>query len=276
LAQDYYRLARMVSLFIHDLTKEKMPDPDDLLDGSKGQWKPNLYGEPFDYQSKQTQMRIRDKFLVDRRYRIAVIYEGETEHAVIETIFDALEIDPERDGVFVWNARGQGNIEKRLYAFAKLAKASEMSIFLILDRDGNWEKIIKDFKEDKFIGDEECYVWNIDFESDNFTIDEVLQVINHRLNQRSLRRVEKEHVEYRMKKFGVGVTKAIADVIWDNNDVKFDDIISKPELGRILIEPRISGIKIEYNSGKWSPVLPIEKVLKKVFHLAEGVPVLQC
>jgi hypothetical protein len=61
-----------------------------------------------------------------------------------------------------------------------------------------------------------------------------------------------------------------------NNDVKFDDIISKPELGRILIEPRISGIKIEYNSGKWSPVLPIEKVLKKVFRLAEGVPVSQC
>jgi hypothetical protein len=35
--QDYYRLARMVSLFIDDLTKEKMPDLDDLLDGSKGQ-----------------------------------------------------------------------------------------------------------------------------------------------------------------------------------------------------------------------------------------------
>jgi hypothetical protein len=27
----------MVSLFIDDLTKEKMPDLDDLLDGSKGQ-----------------------------------------------------------------------------------------------------------------------------------------------------------------------------------------------------------------------------------------------
>jgi len=81
------------------LTREKIPDPDDLLDGSKGRWKPYLYGKPFDYQSKQTRMRIRDKFLVDRRYRIAVIYEGETEHAVIEMIFDALEIDPKGWGV---------------------------------------------------------------------------------------------------------------------------------------------------------------------------------
>jgi len=29
-----------------------MPDPDDLMSGNEGSWKCNVYGEPFDYQTK--------------------------------------------------------------------------------------------------------------------------------------------------------------------------------------------------------------------------------
>lgn len=112
LEQEYYKLARMVAFYIYDLTKEKMLDPDDYLDGVEGKWKTDIYGEPFNYQSKETRIRILDNYLINRPFQIALIYEGETEDYVIHEIFKVLNIDEDSDGVFLWKAKGQGNIEK--------------------------------------------------------------------------------------------------------------------------------------------------------------------
>ncbi len=51
-----------------------------------------------------------DNYLIERSLRVALIYEGETEDTVIKMIFDALNVDEKRDGIFLWNASGQGNI----------------------------------------------------------------------------------------------------------------------------------------------------------------------
>lgn len=59
LAQEYYKLARMVAFYIYDLTKEKMLDPDDYLDGVEGKWKTDIYGKPFNYQSRDTNQNLR-------------------------------------------------------------------------------------------------------------------------------------------------------------------------------------------------------------------------
>jgi hypothetical protein len=48
--------------------------------------------------------------------------------------------------------------------------------------------------------------------------------------------------------------------------MKLEEVISKRDLARILIEPRTAEIKKERNNDGWKPVLPIEKELKKVFH----------
>ena len=64
--QEYYKLARMVAFYIYDLTKEKMLDPDDYLDGVEGKWKTDIYGKPFNYQSKETRIRILDNYLINR------------------------------------------------------------------------------------------------------------------------------------------------------------------------------------------------------------------
>lgn len=65
LAQEYYDLAYMLGNFIFDLSGTRMLEPDDLWDGRSGKWKPDVYGEPFDYRTKKTQNNILSRFLIE-------------------------------------------------------------------------------------------------------------------------------------------------------------------------------------------------------------------
>lgn len=155
-----------------------------------------------------------------------------------------------------------------MYGLAELARAIEMRIFLILDRDANWNKIIDELKRRHYINDNSYCIWKKDFESDNFTVDQVANVVNTALEQKRLGKIEKEQVEDRMNASNVGVTKAISNLIWDDMGMELEDVISKTELARTLIEPRISEIKTERDNGnEWKPLLPIEKDLRRVFEM---------
>jgi hypothetical protein len=267
LSQEYYKLARMVAFFIYDLTTEKMFDPDDVIDEQKGKWKREKYGEPFDYETKTIQHKILDNFLIDRPYMMALVYEGDTEDGVIKMIFDALYVDPERDGLFLYNAEGQGNVERNLYGLAELARKNEMDIFLILDRDARWSRIILDFKNYGYIKEGKCHVWNKDFESDNFAINETLDKVNYILSEKCLKIIKKEELEEKMSNPNIFLRKAISDLIYKENGKALNDIISNKELGRLLIQSRIEKIKMERDGDGWKPLLPIEKVLNNIFHL---------
>lgn len=97
-SQYCYELAMMISYFIYELTGEKLPEPDDIVDGTNGKWKREIYGEPFDYASKKTQKHILDSILVYRPFLIGIIFEGKSEQRAIELILNALRIDKERNG----------------------------------------------------------------------------------------------------------------------------------------------------------------------------------
>lgn len=88
LSQNYYELAKMTQAFARDLDVELL-DADDYCNGDGGKWKPKIYGEPFDYRSSRTQMRIRDRFFKDRPYRVAIIFEGPSEEKAITMILKA-------------------------------------------------------------------------------------------------------------------------------------------------------------------------------------------
>ena len=221
LAQEYYKLAKMVGAFIYDLTREIMPDPDDLMDEGKGTWKSKIYGQPFNYNSKQTRVKIIDNYFIDRLLSIALIYEGLTEDTVLNMIFEVLSVDQDTEGIFSWNATGQGNIKENLNALAKLARANEMEVFLILDRDGDWLDILNDFKKRGYIREGTYHVWEKDFESDNFSIDEVVKKVNYLLGQKLLNKVEKSDVIDRMNNNpALVMMKAISDSFWEKNRVQ--------------------------------------------------------
>ena len=192
--------------------------------------------------NKQTQKRILDNYLVNRPYRIALIYEGDTEDFVIKSIFDALYVDQDRDGIFLHNAEGQGNIQHYVNSFAPLAKADEIDIFLILDMDTNWQEIVEDFKRQRFIKDNMYHIWEKDFESDNFNIDQVINTVNTMLREKNQKEIRKEDVIQKLSVQSIGIMKAISDVVWNMNEIKFGDLVSKVNLAKKLIEPILADI----------------------------------
>jgi len=248
-----------------------MNEPDDLMDGARGRWKSKIYGEPFDYYSKQTQKRILDHYLASRPYRIALIYEGDTEDFVVKSIFDALYVDQDRDGIFLHNAEGQGNIQHYVNSFAPLARSNEIDIFLILDRDVNWKKILDGLKQRRYIKDDMYHVWQKDFESDNFETDQVINTVNTILADKDYKEIRREEVSKKLSNSHVGLMKAIFDVVWDENETKLSDVVSKVELAKKLIEPRITEIRAERYGKGWKPVLPIEQQLNRIFNIIPRV-----
>jgi hypothetical protein len=122
LSQDYYTLAYMLSNFIYQLTGGKMLDPDDMNDGTRGEWKKKIYGDPFDYDSRKTRNIILDNYLASRPFRLILVVEGGTEETIINLILEALAIDPDRDGFIIYDLVGQSNIKINLGTIYYLAR----------------------------------------------------------------------------------------------------------------------------------------------------------
>ena len=194
-----------------------------------------------------------------------MIYEGETEDTVIKMIFDALNVDEKRDGIFLWNASGQGNIKNNLYGLVQLAREQGIDVFLILDHDVDWSDILEDFKRRGYLKEDMYHVWERDFELDNFTIDKIIERINSVLEQKFLERIEKDEVVKKISSSSKKSIKIISDLINQKNGVKLEDVISKKDLAQILIEFRNTQIKRERYGDGWKPLLPIEKILYKIF-----------
>jgi hypothetical protein len=93
LAQEYYKLARILKVFLFDVTNEEMPEPDDIPNGLHGVWKEKLYGKPFNYYQKKVQGKIKDHYFRDPDFKSVIVIEGETEEVVIKMLLKALRID---------------------------------------------------------------------------------------------------------------------------------------------------------------------------------------
>ena len=262
-AQQCYQIAWMLANFIYDQTGEKMHEPDDIMDGDgHGAWKKQVYGDPFDYTTIKTQKEILDKFLIDRPFRAGIIFEGETEKIVIESILKSLRVNKERDGFFIYNAQGQSNIAQNLNALYDLANLEKIDLFIITDNDGDATKIKN--KLSKKIKSKSIRIWKGDFEEDNFGVDAVLHEVNTKLKDRKLKRVEKTQVTKMLNR--LSLMRAIDTICKKENGRKLDDLVSKKMLAKKLLTKRLREIEKERTSSSgWKPKLPIEKFLKDVF-----------
>jgi hypothetical protein len=277
LAQQYYKLARMVSLFLYDLTKKRMSDPDDSIHESNIELKREVYGKRFSYYNNTIKRKILDHYLIDRDFRIALIYEGETEDLVIRSIFNVLGVDSERDGIFLYCARGQGNMKsKSLRGLIEMARKYSAEPFLLLDWDGIYQNLMRSYKKgrmnkDWYIKQKMRHIWEKDFEYDNFGIDRVLGIVNPLLRKNTYLEIRKSDVEKELQYPQMVLMKAIDKIIRRNNpntkNNKLDSLISKRQIAKILITPRIKEIRYEQDSGEWIPSLPIEKVLSRIFYM---------
>jgi hypothetical protein len=265
-AQHCYKLARMLSYFVYDLTGEKLYDPDDIMDGNgHGQWKSRVYGDPFDYTSKKTQKRILDTFLIDRPFRVGIIFEGDAEQVVIEAIIKALRIDKERDGFFLYNAKGQKNIIRNLKSLYDISTKEDIELFLILDNDEDASRIKDQLKN--FVNIENITIWKRDFEYDNFGLNNVINNMNDILKSKGYKPISQKVTSNLLNTSNKVLMNIISGIVYKENGVKLKDILSKRELAERLIRERSMEIEKERFEGDgWNPKLPIENVLNEIFH----------
>lgn len=266
-AQHCYQIARMLSFFIFDLSGEQVYEPDEIMDSMHGQWKTKIFGSPFDYTTKKTQKNILDYFLIDRPFKLGIVFEGETEEVVIEAILKSLHVDKYRDGFFIFNARGISNIRKNLESLYSFSKLDDIELFLILDRDMEAEKIKDDLK--MYTKDRKMiHTWRRDFEFDNFGIKEVLKFINEELESKKYPPLSIVDVQNKIKGTDDVLMKVINDIFRKQNKINLAKVISKKGLGTKLIAKRAKEILKERTSTSgWQTKLPIEKVLKKIFYI---------
>jgi hypothetical protein len=263
LAQEYYDFAYMLGNFIFDLSGTKMLEPDDLWDGRSGTWKPRIYGEPFDYKTKKTQNNILNKFLIERPFKLGIIVEGDTEEHVTNLILDKIHVDNKRNGFFIHNAKGQGNIKENLRGLFHLSNLNEVRLFLILDDNIEADKIKEELKD--FVNEDMIHKWKNDFEYDNFGIRPVVDTVNRILSIKGYNPISLSEVEFELSK-GKVLMKVIKNIFERETKKGLEDVISKKHLAEELIGERLKGIEKERNSEEgWKPNLPIEIVLNRIF-----------
>lgn len=260
LSQDYYTLAYMISNFIYELTGEKMLDPDDTNNGTRGEWKKKIYDNPFDYDSRKTRNNILDNYLSSRPFRLILVVEGDTEETIINLILEALAIDPDRDGFIIHNLEGQSNIKINLGTIYYLANKDFIDVFTILDNDHDADEIITEYSIDT----ERYHKWDRDFEYDNFGVEATVKYVNYELKQMNLKQLSKNKVEKELSSSNKAMMNIIEILIARENRIKYE--ISKKSMCKSLILDRVTEIKEARMRGeKWEPWLPIEHALKKVF-----------
>ena len=166
-AQLYYNIINMIALFLYDLTGETTKEPDIFFDGTNGEWKKNVYSNPFDYGTRKTQRGIMSKFVAEPTTRLYLLVEGDTEEKVIGKIFVSLGISMTDDGINVINCKGVANISKnKLDWIIRSANRDYIAVYVIADNETSLQSI-KNIQKDvrtKF----SYHMWNTSFEEDNF------------------------------------------------------------------------------------------------------------
>lgn len=267
LAQDYYEMAKMVDLFLEDLTGKKQIEPDDLMDGLRGAWKPDIFGKPFDYTTKATHRAIAQYYLLPQFIRLLILVEGETEEKVLSMIFDALYVDTEHAGIMVHPYGGIDNLRrKNIDDMLKMAKEDEILVFVIADNENNADNKLKALVTRGKIKEGVYKIWNGDFEQDNFGLARVIKAVNDQLRP-SGKEVDAKKVRELMKKKSLNLMLAMSKIYSEKYHQSLGKVLSKPALAETLFKNRAKEIRREYNKGASKNKLPIERVLNELFKL---------
>ena len=264
-AQLYYGIIRMLAQFLYDLTGEKMDEPDLLFDSTSGEWKKDVYSNPFDYATRKTQRGIIRKFVGDPTTRLFILVEGDTEEKVIKKIFERLHISITDDGIHIINCEGVKNmVAKKLKDTIRLANRDHIAMYVIADNEGNLEsqtKIMQGRIETAF----DYHIWDTSFEEDNFGKRKVVALINSYLKKygQNLSYDEIDAEQKTGKALVRSIEKAYISKYRRTN--KYHEKlcetigISKPDISLKLMESRIEEIAPDSNVGTQTK---IERVLR--------------
>lgn len=272
IAQEYYKISKLLKCFVWDIFEIELPDPDDMADGDKGVWKKSIYGTPFSYAIADVQSRIKDHYLIKPDYKTVLVYEGETEDLIIKELFKNLGIT--NNEIILLNLKGQTNIRWSNTSVKLFKDYLGMDIHIIMDNDGQ----VNAMKQDCIkigIAINNFHIWNRDFEFDNFGVTRTINRINKLIMIRNKNKTHinqlniinrKKIIERLNKDKQLGLMSAIKQEYKQINSTSiYSDLIKKPHLAHILFDSRLKRIAKERKNGNWIPKLPIEKLIKEIF-----------
>ena len=263
-AQLYYGIIRMIMLFLHDLTGEKIQEPDVLSGSNTGKWKNSVYSDPFDYGSRKTHRGIIARFIRDPTTRLYLIVEGDTEEIIIKKIFEKWNVNMEDEGICLINSKGIANMRSTILApIIQSATRDFIAIYMIADNEEKSQakiNVINDSVTTKF----DFHVWQKNFEEDNFDSTNVIDLVNSYLRPQG-KIVTYEEVGT-LQQSGNALIKSIEQAygkkyegnLYNNMGVK------KPEISLKLMESRLSNTSL---TSQVDAPIKIEDVLRKALDL---------
>lgn len=263
-AQLYYDISRMVAFLYYDLTKKTLQEPDAIFDASNGEWKKDIYSNPFNYATRKTQRGIIRYFVRDPTTRIFFLVEGETEVEVIEKIFEKLQVSMKDDGINVINCKGIGNMdEQKLDGIIQTANKDNVLMYVLADNEEKSIRKVESIKK-RISTDFGSHIWKKSFEEDNFGARKVIDLVNSYLKKYDEALTDTEVRTQRKK--GKALVRAIELAYEQKYQKKLCRAIRKrkQDFSLELVAPRIKKISRSRQVGKKSE---IEKVVDEVFRM---------
>ncbi|MBC8526514.1 MAG: hypothetical protein H8D22_06585, partial [Candidatus Cloacimonetes bacterium] len=180
LAQDFYGMAKMLKMFIKDLTGESLPSPDE----GYYDWKKKYYGKETLENKLEFLEYLCNAFHVNPRPKLILVVEGYGEYENIPRLSKAIGLDLNLTGIRIENLKGIGNF-KNLENFIDHYHSLQTVVYVLLDNENNTrqfkQKILK--KDSKYgisrkkTKSEYIKIWDNNFEFDNFTNKEIAKAM---------------------------------------------------------------------------------------------------
>jgi hypothetical protein len=182
LAQDYYQIVDVLGSFLFDLTGERQIDVTDLIHGPLESWKKVSYGKDvLELDDRDVMRLLLSEYEINPQDNLLLIVEGKTEKDAIplisKTIFGR---SLEQMGIRLFSLNGVDEISpNRSEKLLELLTSSQAYAkpYIILDNHGNARDVLKNYAAHNLIHPEHYRVWGSDFETDNFTTEEVFEEV---------------------------------------------------------------------------------------------------
>lgn len=182
LAVDLYDAAEVLRRYLEQFYERDLLEEDDVIYGPQGpDVKKRFYGSAKTADFRRSVFRrIVREFDLDPQARTTWFVEGDTEEAYIRHVAELLYIDLDRAGVEIMNLNGLGGLASdRLVELLERFTREEVFPFVSIDADNREEHLrcLRNYAKKELlpIG---FKVWQPDFETSNFSFEELAEVAN--------------------------------------------------------------------------------------------------
>lgn len=271
LAHWLYAMEMMIRLFYEDVTGHRLPAPDDNYQ----KWKDGFYGQGVPDRELEFLEYLTNQFHINPRPKLILVVEGEGEAEQIPRIAGAIGYSFEQVGIRLEMLGGIGEFTGRkrepqwggrLARFIDYHHNLQTLVVLILDNENGSGKVRDSLLKTRskyqagrhYVTKREyVFLWNRNFEFDNFTDAEIADRLSTVAEKPRL--FSKEEVQRCRRDFGKP-GKGLENLF----DSKVKRRLNKRELMKLLVD----GLLEKASSLDESDLPPIVKKVEEIIHLA--------